>query len=1172
MGRLCRIRAKNAICDGMGIVAVDTGGTFTDLVYRDDAGRSIHLKVPSDPDAPERAVLRALRALLEHEPNAAWQELRHGSTVATNAILERNGARTLFITTAGFEDLLILRRQSRPSLYALHPRVPAPLTHQCLGIDERVRPSGEIARPLTDLARWVNTHRTKLSGAESIAICLLHAYRNPTHEQALAAYLRDTFPSTPVTASSELIPLFREYERASTTVVNAYVGPVMTRYLNSLTRELHDHSISIMGSAGGLLDVDHVAQEPVHTVLSGPAGGVRGAFAAGLRCQRTQLITLDMGGTSTDVSVVRGELLADDEGSIDDIPLRVALLPIATVGAGGGSIAFVDEGGVLKVGPQSTGARPGPACYGLGGNEPTVTDAHVVLGRLNSLLGGDMPLDVKAAKEAVGQLAETLGTSVEDCARAILATAEASTARACKSVALDHGIDPRDLTLVAFGGAGGLHACALADELGCRDVLFPEEPGVLSAEGIGRAPYQRTASITLLCAPSEIDVQSLSDHVETLVNQLRDPSCSVRIWIETRYRGQTYTLAVPIALDSHGLDSRLETDFVAMHRQRYGYALEGRPIQAASARILVEHQVLVQRTDLSDAEASVCSGPAPLSSYGATLWVPAGWRAERLPSGDWRVEREAQGSRLARIDAPQLGLEVHRHRLAAVADEMGSALMRSAFSANIKERRDFSCAIFDGQGQMISQAAHIPVHLGSQPLSVQSALAEVPMRPGMSVVLNAPFSGGTHLPDVTLVTPVFVDGEDQPRYLVANRAHHADVGGVSPGSMPAALRADGSLEPLSIDDEGFVIEPQPLTEAIRRDFAESSRTPEERYGDLRAQEAANHVGVRRMLELLEEIGAERMSSHNEELLDYSERRMRRIVSELPDGEWSFEDALDDDGFNDAPLPIRVTLHVEGDSIAFDFRDSAPQSQGSLNAVRAITESAVFYAMRCLGADELPSNSGLMRPVEVKTQPGTVVDAISPAAVSGGNVETSQRLVDVIFGALAQAAPHRIPAASGGTMNNVLIGGTDPLNQRAFVHYETLASGAGGGPGGVGADAIQSHMTNTLNTPVEELEAILPIEIESYALRETGPHGPHRGGRGVSRAYRFLSPAEVTVISERRRLAPYGLGGAPSGVPGKNTLIDAVGRVTELSGKATVRVKQGDTLVIETPSGGSWTPS
>lgn len=1172
MGGVCRICAKNAICGGMGTVAIDTGGTFTDLVYRDKAGRSIRLKVPSDTDAPEQAVFRALSALRERDPDTTWEELRHGSTVATNAILERNGARTLLITTAGFEDLLILRRQSRPSLYALHPSVSAPLTHQCLGIDERTRPDGEIARPLTDLARWVNTHRSVLSGVESIAICLLHAYRNPTHEQALAAYLRDTFPSTPITASSELVPLFREYERASTTVVNAYVGPVMTRYLSSLTRELHDHSISIMGSAGGLFDVEHVAQEPVHTVLSGPAGGVRGAFAAGLRCQRTDLLTLDMGGTSTDVSVVRGQLLADDEGSIDDIPLRVALLPIATVGAGGGSIAFVDDGGVLKVGPQSTGARPGPACYGLGGDEPTVTDAHVVLGRLDSLLGGDMPLDVKAAKEAIGRLAGTLGTTLEDCAHAILATAEASTARACKSVALDHGIDPRDLTLVAFGGAGGLHACALADELGCRDVLFPEEPGVLSAEGIAQAPYQRSAIITLLCAPSEIDLQSLSHHVETLINQLQDPGCSVRIWIEARYRGQTYTLAVPVELDPEGLALRLETDFVAMHRERYGYALEGPSIEAASARILVEHQLEVGSVESSAADPTVFPGPAPLSSYGATLWIPAGWIATRLSSGDWRVEREANGSRLANIDTPQLGLEVHRHRLAAVADEMGSALMRSAFSANIKERRDFSCAIFDSQGQMISQAAHIPVHLGSQPLSVRSALATVPMQRGVSVVLNAPFSGGTHLPDVTLVTPVFVDGEDSPRYLVANRAHHADVGGASPGSMPAALRADGRLEPLSIDDEGFVIDPQPLTEAIRRDFAESSRTPEERYGDLRAQEAANHVGVRRMLELIEEIGAERMSSYNRELLDYSERRMRRIVSELPDGEWSFEDALDDDGFSDTPLRIRVTLRIQGDSIAFDFRDSAPQSQGSLNAVRAITESAVFYALRCLGADELPSNSGLMRPVEIKTQPGTVVDAISPAAVSGGNVETSQRLVDVIFGALAQAAPHRIPAASGGTMNNVLIGGTDPVTRRAFVHYETLASGAGGGPDGAGADAIQSHMTNTLNTPVEELEAILPIEIESYALRETEPHGPHRGGRGISRAYRFLSAAEVTVISERRRLAPYGLGGAPAGVPGKNTLIDAAGRVTELSGKATVCVKRGDTLVIETPSGGSWAPS
>ncbi|MEM6731806.1 MAG: hydantoinase B/oxoprolinase family protein, partial [Myxococcota bacterium] len=744
----------------------------------------------------------------------------------------------------------------------------------------------------------------------------------------------------------------------------------------------------MMGSAGGLLALDHAVREPVHTVLSGPAGGVRGAAVAGRRAGRDRLLTLDMGGTSTDVSVLLGEVVPDDASQIDTHPLRVPILPIETVGAGGGSIAVVDEGGALTVGPRSAGAIPGPACYGRGGTEATVTDAHVVLGRIDALLGGSMPLDREESRRVVAQLAAEIGTTLEETASAIIAIAEANMARACKRVTMERGVDPRTLTLVAFGGAGGLHACALADALGCRDVLFPRSPGVLSAEGIGHAPREASASHSALTPLDAFERAPVDTTIREARALLGTGEAKIRVFVDTRFQGQTFTLPVEIGEDD--LDPELRTTlrdrFLALHEDRYGYVLDATPIEVVALR------TFAQRSDVSTEHSAADTdelqpGPRAVSTYGATLWVPEGWVATRLASGDWRVERKGAANSAQVSSHEPLALEIHRQRLAAIAEEMGSALMRAALSANIKERRDFSCAVFDGHGEMIAQAAHIPVHLGSQPLSVRAAIEQVEMKPGQSVVLNAPYSGGTHLPDVTLVTPVFLDGDASPSFFVANRAHHADVGGLSPGSMPAPRRPDGTTRALSIEDEGFVLEPQPLTDHVRQEFANASRTPLERFGDLRAQEAANHVGTRRILELAESVAE--VHALNRAVLDYGERRMRAVLAALPDGEYRFEDTLENDGFDTKPIAIRLTLTTRGDDAVFDFSESDNQTPGALNAVRAITESAVFYAMRCLGGDGLPSNAGLMRPATVKTRPGSIVDAQAPAAVSAGNVETSQ---------------------------------------------------------------------------------------------------------------------------------------------------------------------------------------
>lgn len=1185
-------------------VAIDTGGTFTDLVARLADGRIVRLKVPSTPDDPGRAVLAALDALAERIGSPTAGPVRHGTTVATNALLERRGARVVGITTAGFEDVLRLRRQARPDLYALHPEVPPPLVppQRMVGVRGRRDHTGAVVEPLEALPAWIARHRDTLAEAEAFAIGLLHGYADPEDEDAVAAALAEAFPGVPIT-TGRLAPVFREYERLATLAVNAFLAPVLSTYLARLGDALGSRALAVMGSAGGLMPAAEAARAPVHTVLSGPAGGVRGAFAAGRRCGREALLTLDMGGTSTDVSVVRGALAPEDDGHLDEHPLRVPLLPIETVGAGGGSIAFVDAGGALRVGPRSAGAVPGPACYGRAGPdaEPTVTDAHVVLGRLPDLLGGDFALDADTARRAVARLAKRLGAGLEATAEAILAVAEANMARACKRVTMARGIDPRALTLVAFGGAGGLHACGLADALGCPEVLFPAEPGVLSAEGIVDAPREVSATRTLLLAEPDWTAAALGAAWAAVSEAARfadapdeaEGAESVQAFADCRYRGQTHPL--PVALDGPPDPGGLRAAFDALHADRYGYALPAdRPVELVALRLFRRRGAalddIAESSDgigesIDDSTDDIVDGPCAIPTYSATLWLPAGWRARRLPSGD-RLCARLPGHAPApagEAGALSLALDVHRQRMAAVAEEMGATLMRAAFSANIKERRDFSCAVFDADGEMLCHAAHIPVHLGSTPLSVRAAIEAIPMRPGVQVVLNDPFAGGTHLPDVTLVTPVFLEGDGEgearrPAFYVANRAHHADVGGVSPGSLPAPRRPDGTVRALDIDDEGIRIPPTVLDDELRARFAAASRLPAERFGDLRAQEAANRVGARRMAELAESLGRAEVDRLGAALLDYAERRMRAALAALPDGTWHALDHLDDDGTDDTPVPLPVTVRIASDTAEVDFTAAPDAVAGPMNAVRAIAVSAVFYAFRCLAGDDIPANAGLMRPIAIRTRPGSVVDARPPAAVSAGNVETSQRLVDVLLTALAGAAPDRVPASACGSMNNVLFGGRDarvspPVD---FVHYETLAGGAGGGPRGPGASAIHVHMTNTLNTPVEALERDFPVRIERYAVRDgiqgTAGDGITPGGAGVVRRYRFLAPAEVSLITERRRQPAPGLHGAPDGMPGCNRLIRADGSEVTLPGKVAVAVAPGDAIEVATPGGGAWRPA
>jgi 5-oxoprolinase (ATP-hydrolysing) len=1152
-------------------VAVDTGGTFTDLIALWPGGRRTRVKVASTPDDPSRAILAGLAALgLTRVP-----VLHHGTTVATNALLERRGARVALVTTAGFEDLLALGRQARPELYALHPVLPEPLVARgdVLGYPGRLGPAGEVLASAPPA--WLQSVEEVLRAVDAVAVCTLHGYAHPAEEAALAAALEAAHPELFVSVSHRLAPVMREFERASTAVVNAYVAPVMARYLGRLASALTTTRVAIMGSAGGLLPVEAARRQPVDTVLSGPAGGARGAWAVAERLGIRDLLAVDMGGTSTDVSVVSGELLPDDEGQLGEHPLRVPLLPIETVGAGGGSVAWVDAGGALRVGPHSAGASPGPACYGRGGDRPTVTDAHVVLGHLNSLLGGAMPLDRDAAHRAVATLCGPLGLTGVEVASAIVATVDANMARACRRVSTGRGIDPRGLTLMAFGGATGLHACRLADELGCAAVVFPREPGLLSAEGMLSAPWAAEVSRPMNLVEADWSSAVLGEAVAALgaevcaeLARATAAEATVTHRALVRFRGQTHGLSVPVDADDLRPAS-LRRAFEAAHHARFGHSFgPERPAELLALRCLGRASSGLTPDEPVDTtfDATLLVGPAVRSAYSSTLLVPTGWRAEPLPSGDVRCVRIGDAP-----PAPSQGLEIHRQRLAAIAEEMGNVLMRAAFSANIKERRDFSCALFDADGEMLEHAAHIPVHLGSTPMSVAAARAAIRFEPGMSVLLNDPFAGGTHLPDVTLVTPVFLPGGERPMFFVANRAHHADVGGISAGSLPAPRGADGVVRALTIDDEGLRLPPVVLDEEVEARFAAASRVPDDRHGDLQAQRAANDVGVQALLALVSRGGEAAVTAWNAALLDYAERRMRRVLADLPSGEASFTDWLDDDGHGEAPIPLPVSVRLRGDTAEFDFTAAPDQVAGPMNAVRAIAVSAVFYVLKCLAGDEIPANAGLLRPVTIRTRTGSIVDALPPAAVSAGNVETSQRLVDALFGALALLAPGRIPAASGGSMNNVLFGGRLPgVDAGNFVHYETLGGGAGASAEAPGASGRHTHMTNTLNTPVEALERLFPVRIETYALRPApdARPGEHAGGAGIVRAYRFLVEAEVTVLAERRRLAPWGVGGAAAGALGRHRLRRTDGSEVKLPGKVTLRVAAGETLIVETPGGGA----
>ncbi len=1217
--------------------AVDRGGTFTDVVGVAPDGSLHTCKVLSrDPHRPGDPALRGIGLVLDQHGDACGRHLRSvrlGTTVATNALLERAGAPTLLITSQGMRDALLIGYQERPDIFARAIRRPSPLYREVIEVPERVDAQGHVLTPLDEdaLRRALASART--AGIEAVAIAFLHGFRHPAHE-IRAAEIARAAGFDEVIASHAAAPLLGYVARGDTTVADAYLSPILLRYTQAFRASLlaaHGNAnVAFMQSNGGLVDAEGF--RGVNGVLSGPAGGVVGMIAAGSTAGPRRLIGFDMGGTSTDVSLSTGAIPRRFAAEIDGVRLQTPLVDITTIAAGGGSLLrFAD--GRLQVGPASAGADPGPACYRRGG-PATITDCNVALGRIPpdrfpSVFGptGDQPIDATASRTRLGELAvaahsETgLEYSVEALADAFLQVACARMANAIRELALHHGEDPARFSLLSFGGAAGQHACAVAELLGVNEVLLHPLAGVLSAHGIGltsrRAIRRRTVEAALDAAGQQCGLQALvaltTDARDDLLRQGIDPSAiDVRATAHVRLAGSDTTIELPW----QPADA-LRVAFLEAHAQLYGFADEAaalvigsvmaeaiehvaasrpfgtgmrRPAEAATGEMDATTHVppvscaaawtdagwrtvpVVARRDLSP--GAELSGPLLLCEDGATNWIAPGWQGAVAEGGLLILQRQQTAQTAHHADAPASGsvpgnaninatgpdpmrLEVFNALFMHVAEQMGAVLRHTASSVNIKERLDFSCAIFDADANLVANAPHMPVHLGSMGASVCAVLEafDADLRSGDAYLVNSPYAGGTHLPDMTVVSPVFDDSGARLEFFTASRAHHADVGGISPGSMPPDSR--------TIDDEGALVAPTRImrdgaldTARLQQLFCDNpwpARNFAQNLADLRAQLAANARGARELQRAAADHGRVTLLAYMGHVQDNAERCVRRAIRRLRDGRFRYE--LD----NGQTISVQITVDIEAGTACVDFSGTSPQQANNFNAPRAVTTAAVLYVFRTLIDEPIPLNAGCLRPLTIIVPQGSMLDPIAPAAVVAGNVETSQCIVDALYGALG------LQAAAQGTMNNFTFG-----NAR-YQYYETIAGGAGAGPDFDGASGVQTHMTNSRLTDPEVLESRFPVLLREFSIRRgSGGAGRHRGGDGLVRRVEFREAMTANVLANHRRIAPFGLQGGAPGATGRNT-VRRRGSADSETVAATfgLAVEPGDQVQIETPGGGGF---
>ena len=1172
---------------------IDRGGTFTDVIGRSPSGRLETLKLPSQSPAYGDAAVEAMRRLLKVPAGARFpaervEAIKVGTTVATNALLERKGAKTLLIITAGFADALEIGDQARPDLFALDIIKPAPLCAGVVEADERLSRDGAVVRPLDEEGLAGQLALAVQAGFESVAIALLHADLNPAHERRAAEIAREAGFATVVMAS-EVSPLPRFLPRAETAVADAYLTPVLRAYAQGLSASVGGANLYFMTSGGGLARAD--AFHGRDAVLSGPAGGVVGVARVAQAAGASAVLGFDMGGTSTDVCRYAGMLERRDTARVAGVRLRSPMLDVETVAAGGGSILAFD-GLRARVGPDSAGAMPGPAAYGRGG-PATVTDANLVLGRLEpdffpAVFGvrGDAPLDIAAARARLGELAGAMGlTGPEAAAEGFIDIAVEQTAAAINRVSTERGFDPRDHALVAFGGAAGQVACQVADTLGIGEVLCPFHGSLLSAWGIGQARMRAARQSGLERPLDEAGLADAQAVCETLERDVRMDLGSQGAVVGTinrslRLRYAESDTAIDVTWTT--LDG-LRRDFEAAHQRLFGFVEVGGVVIASVEVEGLEDEAPGGQASpptspgetgaqgdrdgeqdkgddapiFADRIGAPIDGPRLILRGDTQIWLARGWRADAGPEGLIRLRRLSARtiSRPAADAADPVTLELFNRRFMGVAEAMGAALERTARSVNIKERLDFSCALFDAAGGLVANAPHMPVHLGSMGASVRAVQARHHrLNDGDAFALNNPYAGGTHLPDITVVMPVFEPGQATPAFFVAARGHHADVGGVAPGSMPPFSRA--------IDEEGVMLDALPIlrdgrfleteTRAALAAGAWPARAPDRNIGDLKAQLAACRAGAAAVLAMIERHGRDRVARYMGFVQANAEACVRRAIGALSDG--AARVPMDGGG----EIAVTVTVDRARGEATLDFTASAGQLDSNFNAPASIVDAAALYVFRTLVDDDIPLNAGCLTPLNILVRPGSMLNPNPPGAVVAGNVETSQHVVDALYRALG------VMADSQGTMNNFTFG------DEARQYYETLCGGAGATARSAGASAVHTHMTNSRLTDPEILERRFPVRLERFAVRRgSGGAGAHTGGDGVVRRLRFLAPMTAGLLSTRRINPPRGLAGGGDALPGEQRLIRADGTVEPLPGCFSLEVQAGEAIEIETPGGGGY---
>lgn len=1182
---------------------IDRGGTFTDVVALRPNGTIVTGKLLSEnPERYEDAAAEIIRRMISS--GDVIDAVKIGTTVATNALLERRGAPSVLIVTKGFRDALAIGYQNRPDIFKLNIKKPKPIYARVIEVDERLSATGSVIKSLDENAIKMALKTALDDGFQSAAICLMHAFSYPKHERRIADIAKKA-GFKQISVSHEVEPLIKFVSRAETTLVDAYLTPVLNKYIRSLTTQLQSITqpkrLLFMQSNGGLTLAENFRGK--NSVLSGPAAGVVGMVETASKVGLKRLIGFDMGGTSTDISAWTGDYERSNDSEVAGVRLRAPMIKVHTIAAGGGSILHYKDQR-YQVGPGSAGANPGPACYRRGG-PLTITDANVLLGRIPvdsfpKVFGPDanQTLDMDVVRNQFNELAEIIGqdssarVTAESVAEGFLSVAAESMANAIRKITVERGEDVRDFTLCSFGGAAGQHACKVAEILGIKTVWLHPMAGILSAYGMGLSNIRVDKQQSIESPFSEKTVRAAGHQIHKMKTQI-DKSLGDQ-GVPEIHRNFRRSLGLRVADSDTILDidyadaNAMAGSFSSIYQQRFGIKPDSNNLIIATAcvggtgieeefrdsdikvaaktapvsttRIRLDNkwaEVPVYKRDLLGEGFSVI-GPAIIVDANATTVIDAGWTGDVNRKGHLVLKCNTAPLYTSAHYAGQpdpVRLEIFNRLFMHIAEQMGTVLQKTALSVNIRERLDFSCALFDAQGRLVSNAPHMPVHLGSMGESVRSVIAANgnQLGPGDSIMQNSPYNGGTHLPDITVVTPWFEESE-KPLFYLASRAHHADIGGITPGSMPSDSQ--------HIDEEGVVIDNFWLVKrgifqlgAIKALFGSAKypvRNLPQNIADLKAQLAANQHGIKQLEKAVERYGLLTVQNYLRFVRKNAEQSVRRLVHSLHDSKFQYE--LD----SGETICVKISVDHDAKQATIDFTGSSEQSTSNFNAPEAVTRAATLYVFRSLIDDEIPMNEGCLEPLKIIIPKGSILSPQHPAAVVAGNVETSQCVTDCIYGAVGALA------ASQGTMNNFTFGNDH------IQYYETICGGAGAGPGFDGCDAVHTHMTNSRMTDPEVLEQKFPVILESFSIRQgSGGKGKWIGGAGVTRKIRFTDSVDASILSNHRRIAPFGIGGGKNGGKGYNMIQRSNGKKEHLKGTATIHLEPDDTVIIKTPGGGGY---